>query len=99
MKLLENEIEELEYLVNLCNDKGRISTYDLKVPRSIGDPPEDTINIDRWISNRKQEYYNKYYVVLDKYNKRFDFINLELSGTYLDLKSKIQNTQRFIDSG
>ena len=99
MKLLENEIEELDYLVNLCNDKGCISTYDLKVPGSIGDPPKDTINIDRWISNRTQEYYYKYYVILDEYNKRFDFLNIELSGTYFDAQPKIPNTQKFIDSG
>lgn len=99
MKLLENDIEELDYLVNHCNDKGCISTYDLRLPKSIGDPPEGTTNVDSWTNNRTQEYYYKYYGILDKYNQRFDFLTLELNGSYFDAEPNIPNTQRFIDSG
>lgn len=68
MELLhKDDIEELDYIIKSCFEKGRISADELKLPKTIKEKP-DHYTQEKWDFRQKLNYYRKYFELLNNYD-------------------------------
>ena len=96
MKLLEKDVEVLDYIVNICLNEDFIQECDLKTPTHIQKASNYSLD-ERLIARLRVKYYKYYFTILSEY----DFIKIDVSETSTNMSAKVltAKTKRFVEDG